>query len=54
MSEDSFNAKFIKTMTEFVARDNDILTHPRQKDIATRNVATDSLCVVQGGGTNVK
>lgn len=54
MSEDSFNAKFIKTMTEFVARDYDILTYPRQKDVATEQVATDSLYVVQGGGTNGK
>ena len=38
-----------RTMTEFVAWDNDILTYPT-KDVATQTVATDSLCVVQRGG----
>lgn len=41
-------------MTQFVARDYDILTYPRQKDVATEKVVTDSLCIVQGGGTNGK
>lgn len=43
-----------ETMTEFVEKDYNILTYPRQKDVATEQVATDSLYVVQGGGENEK
>lgn len=37
---------------EIQAWDNDILTYPQQ-DIATKTVATGSLCVVQRGGEHV-
>lgn len=39
-------------MTEFQSWGNNTHTYPRQ-DIATQKVATDSLCVVQGGGIYV-
>ena len=40
-------------MTEIVKKDKTILKYPQQ-DIAACKVATDSLYVVQGGGTNGK